>query len=88
MSEQAPKQEAHKAGKQESDRDPTQLNRRSFLTGSAALAIGATTSVEAEADTISQIAFQVGFNNLSYFAKCFKEKYNCTPSTYKSMKIS
>lgn len=43
--------------------------------------------LEAEADTISQIAFQVGFNNLSYFAKCFKEKYNCAPSAYKNLKI-
>lgn len=31
-------------------------------------------------DTITQIAFKVGFNNLSYFAKCFAKKYGRTPS--------
>ena len=35
-----------------------------------------------KADTVSQIAYQVGFNNLSYFAKCFKELYGVSPSSY------
>ncbi len=34
------------------------------------------------ADTVTQIAYQVGFNNLSYFAKCFKSLYGIAPSSY------
>jgi signal transduction histidine kinase/AraC-like DNA-binding protein len=33
-------------------------------------------------DSVTQIAYQVGFNNLSYFAKCFKEKYGVAPSAF------
>nr|WP_321237172.1 two-component regulator propeller domain-containing protein [uncultured Psychroserpens sp.] len=33
---------------------------------------------------ISEIAYQVGFNTPSYFIKCFKDIYNCTPSDYLS----
>jgi len=32
--------------------------------------------------TVSEIAYQVGFNTPSYFIKCFKDTYNCTPSTF------
>ncbi|MEM5564277.1 two-component regulator propeller domain-containing protein [Psychroserpens sp. AS72] len=32
--------------------------------------------------TISEIAYQIGFNTPSYFIKCFKEAYNCTPTDY------
>jgi len=34
--------------------------------------------------TVSEIAYQVGFNTPSYFIKCFKEIYNCTPNEYNS----
>ncbi|MFL0354727.1 two-component regulator propeller domain-containing protein [Xanthomarina sp. GH4-25] len=32
--------------------------------------------------TVSEIAYQVGFNTPSYFIKCFKDTYNTTPSEY------
>jgi CheY-like chemotaxis protein/AraC-like DNA-binding protein len=35
-----------------------------------------------KADSVTQIAYQVGFNNLSYFAKCFKEVYGVAPSAF------
>lgn len=38
--------------------------------------------IEKKADTISQIAYQVGFNDQSYFTKCFKKKFGKTPSEF------
>ena len=32
--------------------------------------------------TVSEIAFQSGFNHLSYFARCFKEQYGQSPSEF------
>lgn len=34
--------------------------------------------------SIAEIAYQVGFNTPSYFSKCFKEVYKCTPNEYLS----
>ena len=34
--------------------------------------------------TISEVAYEVGFNTPSYFSKCFKEVYHCTPNEYLS----
>lgn len=38
--------------------------------------------IEKRADTISQIAYRVGFNDQSYFTKCFKKKFGKTPSEF------
>lgn len=43
--------------------------------------------LEQQAGNVSEIAYQVGFNNLSYFARCFKEEFGQTPSAFlKSLK--
>ncbi|MFC4874825.1 nickel-binding protein [Negadavirga shengliensis] len=36
-----------------------------------------------KAGNITQVAMEVGYNNPSYFAKCFKEKYGFSPSVVK-----
>lgn len=31
---------------------------------------------------ISDVAYAVSFNDMSYFSKCFKELYGCTPTEF------
>jgi signal transduction histidine kinase/DNA-binding response OmpR family regulator len=38
--------------------------------------------LRAKSGTVSEIAYQIGFNHLSYFARCFKEQYGKLPSEY------
>lgn len=33
-------------------------------------------------DRISDVCYSCGFNNTSYFAKCFREQFGCTPMEY------
>lgn len=37
--------------------------------------------------TISEIAFQVGFNNPKYFSKCFKQQFGVTPVQYSNKEV-
>lgn len=39
---------------------------------------------EKEEANIAEIAYSVGYKNVSYFNKLFKEEYNCTPKAFKS----
>ena len=38
--------------------------------------------------TISEIAFEVGFNSTSYYVKCFREHYGYPPGEYSKVKKS
>ncbi|MDX1671613.1 MAG: helix-turn-helix domain-containing protein [Balneolaceae bacterium] len=36
---------------------------------------------------VSEVAYEAGFNNLSYFSKCFKEKYGINPGRYSKLRL-
>lgn len=40
---------------------------------------------EKEEANVSEIAYTVGYNNVSYFNKLFKQEYGCAPKTFKSL---
>lgn len=42
---------------------------------------------ENEEANVSEIAYSVGYNNVSYFSKLFKQEYGCAPKTFKSLDL-
>jgi AraC-like DNA-binding protein len=38
--------------------------------------------LQKQVGNVSDVAYRVGFNSLSYFAKCFREFHKCTPREY------
>lgn len=43
---------------------------------------------ESKDANVSEIAYAVGYNNVSYFNKLFKATYNCAPKTFKDFSLS
>ncbi len=71
------KTQLHRKLKSLTDHAPGELMRNFRLKRAAQL-------LEGQSDNVSQIAYAVGFNSLSYFTKCFKELYGVSPSAYKN----
>lgn len=42
---------------------------------------------ENPAATVAEVAYSVGYSNVSYFNKLFKEEYGCTPKTFRSVTV-
>jgi len=61
--------------KEELDKTPSELIRDVRLKSAAKL-------LRKEEGNISEVAYSVGFNSLSYFSRRFKEKYEVSPSAY------
>lgn len=59
---------------------PIELIKRTRLNKAAKL-------IENKFGNISEIALEVGFNNPSYFAECFKKQFGVNPSQYKNRSI-
>jgi signal transduction histidine kinase/DNA-binding response OmpR family regulator len=78
----------------EANMSSIQLNRKlKALTGSTPNDIirnirlqRAASLLEQNAGNVAEVAFSVGFNNLSYFSKCFREKFNSTPHEFRKIR--
>ncbi|MBT8183844.1 MAG: response regulator [Eudoraea sp.] len=69
------KTQLHRKLKALTDTPPSELLRNFRLKRAAQL-------LTQRKDNISQVAYDVGFNSLSYFTKCFKDLYGITPTQY------
>ncbi len=69
------KSQLHRKMKALTNESPGELLRNFRLKRAAQL-------LSQEADTVTQIAYKVGFNDLSYFTKCFKALHGVLPSAY------
>jgi AraC-like DNA-binding protein len=62
--------------KDEMGQTPSALLRTMRLEKGASL-------LEAEQGTVTEVAYAVGFNSLSYFSRCFKDAFGVPPSSYR-----
>ena len=74
------KSQLHRKLKALTNQGPGELLRNFRLKRAAQL-------ISQKADTVTQIAYRVGFNDLSYFTKCFKELYGVVPSAYPEARL-
>lgn len=44
--------------------------------------------LESRSGNVSEIAYEVGFNNLSYFSKCYKEEFGISPNESAALKTN
>jgi AraC-like DNA-binding protein len=65
----------HRKLKALTDQSTTEFIRSIRLTRAAEL-------LNQKTATVSEIAYHTGFNNLSYFSRCFKEEFGVVPSEY------
>jgi AraC-like DNA-binding protein len=38
--------------------------------------------------TVTDVAYAVGFNSLSYFCRCFQNAYGVTPAAYRTTRVA
>ena len=50
------------------------------------MSIAARMLLDSHGNNITEICYSVGFSNVSYFAKCFKEQYGMTPTEWVARK--
>jgi DNA-binding response OmpR family regulator len=69
------RQQLHRKFRALVDQSPTELIRTIRLKKAAEL-------LSQKSGTVSEVAYDVGFNTLSYFTKCFKEQFGVNPSEF------